>query len=919
MQEPPPAALDFLTKIRDIISSAKTKMRTKTFQPSLNDIPEDDYTYSSHSRPLSRSTSRAKSRMSFNIAFSSKDDIEDLTRNPQEYANVVSTDPQVHSDLQDEAFTVDSLDGCSDAGSRASTLKRIAKRVNERGTSFVSEIIKTLDRKNKDTGSDFTISPVKTSPFVKVHSSGSQFSKTSKDLRNQARTIVNSDEQEPALMKPSLLRSIMKDGKQKSEESSGSFDNFCQEMMATFNRIKRYSEAKTPISTLGRKKTLNPATLNAAEPIESSSSGDGKVMQWLEGLNSEEAFDSQSVEEIIEANPMHPSTNDAESLTSIEEHYDLTGRKGEDADRAEIEGSVTVGSDIILSPSVLQNFSPGTLQPSENSYEEINRPLSRTVVRSSQRSKSSRKSGIINRDDNSENEDSLQPLADHVSFGKNFNPVGIRGPLRPSETEDDINTSYDMDTLDRKPKRRNARSRSVLVGRYSDYCATDSEDFYDATSGVSLQSLGTHESTHVIERDSGHFDSLEGEIDIRNYDSCDPMTKRTLNAKADNSPEKPPLPPKQSTSPERLSTSPPVRPPKSNRRSPGDKPPLPAKETKSSKESVPPVLPQKTKIHSKPSHVKLDENIPELSDEAAASILLGLQAHPSGLASVTSKPDESDHVTLHTSPSSKYHADTLETNPSILHAHAGSHSAPQVFPSDSSRLKSPMEYGLSSPMSEDRIRGQFILAAERKSPGGQRKISSRSCAGSTSRSSSSDTDISKKNVKLCQCAKTELEKHFIEKGKPDADTIKKTWRRVVKKSDGSQPKPTPWKVKLANIEENQAVETTCSNCTKQKQDDSGYQSSDSSSSSKYSETIDDESSCSLDLECAESIDTALTSIKRKSGFGPQIFPKSQSLQHLKDVPVPNVYRSFEGSPSDSRRTSSGASSVKSDRGVQVPR
>ncbi|XP_028030780.1 uncharacterized protein LOC114243469 [Bombyx mandarina] len=51
MAEPPEAALEFLTKIREVISIAKHKMATKRFQPVLNEIPEEE-TYSSSGNNL---------------------------------------------------------------------------------------------------------------------------------------------------------------------------------------------------------------------------------------------------------------------------------------------------------------------------------------------------------------------------------------------------------------------------------------------------------------------------------------------------------------------------------------------------------------------------------------------------------------------------------------------------------------------------------------------------------------------------------------------------------------------------------------------------------------------------------------------------------------------------------------------------
>lgn len=50
-QEPPPAALEFLVKIREVISIAKHKMETKRFHPVLNEIPEEE-TYSASGNSL---------------------------------------------------------------------------------------------------------------------------------------------------------------------------------------------------------------------------------------------------------------------------------------------------------------------------------------------------------------------------------------------------------------------------------------------------------------------------------------------------------------------------------------------------------------------------------------------------------------------------------------------------------------------------------------------------------------------------------------------------------------------------------------------------------------------------------------------------------------------------------------------------
>lgn len=51
MAEPPPAALEFLVKIREVIAIAKHKMAAKRFQPILNQIPEEE-TYASNGNSI---------------------------------------------------------------------------------------------------------------------------------------------------------------------------------------------------------------------------------------------------------------------------------------------------------------------------------------------------------------------------------------------------------------------------------------------------------------------------------------------------------------------------------------------------------------------------------------------------------------------------------------------------------------------------------------------------------------------------------------------------------------------------------------------------------------------------------------------------------------------------------------------------
>ncbi|KAJ0174154.1 hypothetical protein K1T71_010300 [Dendrolimus kikuchii] len=63
MAEPPPAALEFLVKIREVIAIAKHKMAAKRFQPVLNQIPEEE-TYASNGNSIDLYSARGSQRSS---------------------------------------------------------------------------------------------------------------------------------------------------------------------------------------------------------------------------------------------------------------------------------------------------------------------------------------------------------------------------------------------------------------------------------------------------------------------------------------------------------------------------------------------------------------------------------------------------------------------------------------------------------------------------------------------------------------------------------------------------------------------------------------------------------------------------------------------------------------------------------------
>ncbi|XP_042210800.1 uncharacterized protein LOC121858418 [Homarus americanus] len=291
LQSPPPAALEFLTRIREMINIAKSKMKTKTYQPSLFDIPEDDA--EGYSRPISRSTGRS-SRMTLPM-----DELE----NDEE--GVYQSDASIQSD---------SLERPREGDSRSSTLKRLAKRVNSQGESFVSEIIKTLDLRPRMPNPE---------AIYGAHTQKAQAPKPPppKPINARNESPVEAEDDFPELIKPSMLRSVLRDGKRLTDLNN-TFENFRQEMMATFHKMKRVGEAISPKSTLNRvknRKKSSPAN-TLEKNVSESGTSEGKVQKWLQTLegknsytrmpeNQNVVFDSRTVLAQSDAPPPLPEKN----------------------------------------------------------------------------------------------------------------------------------------------------------------------------------------------------------------------------------------------------------------------------------------------------------------------------------------------------------------------------------------------------------------------------------------------------------------------------------------------------------------------------------------------------------------------------------------------------------------------------------
>ncbi|XP_076046256.1 shavenoid isoform X2 [Oratosquilla oratoria] len=294
LQSPPPAALEFLSKIREMISVAKNKMKSKAYQPRLVDIPEDDYNMS---RPPSSAAGRSTGQ--------AETIPEEEDEREEDYA-----EEDRHSDKSSKSKVCTSKEGGSgsvndnhqEGDSRSSTLKRLAKRVNSQGQSIVSEIIKTLDLKPR------LPRPDSANIYGTRHLKGQAPQPPNPPPRpvNARETIDETEDEFPELIKPSMLRSVLRDGK-KLTDLNNTFENFRQEMMATFNRMKKVGEAISPKNTLNRNKKKDkpqpPPSGTVVNKQERASpdevTSEGKVHRWLQTLDGKNSYKRMKEKNVI--------------------------------------------------------------------------------------------------------------------------------------------------------------------------------------------------------------------------------------------------------------------------------------------------------------------------------------------------------------------------------------------------------------------------------------------------------------------------------------------------------------------------------------------------------------------------------------------------------------------------------------------
>ncbi|XP_037783461.1 LOW QUALITY PROTEIN: uncharacterized protein LOC119579615 [Penaeus monodon] len=251
LQAPPPAAIEFLTRIREMITIAKSKMK------------------------LERSTA-SSSRMTVAM-----DDLHDVGDGEAVYAS----DHSIQSDSLERRPREDD--------SRSSTLKKLAKRVNSHGQSIVSEIIRTLDLKPRLPAPVESVYVAHTPPRRPT----APKPPPPKPVNAREEAPLENDDDFPELIKPSMLRSVLRDGKRLTDLNN-TFENFRQEMMATFNKMKKVGEAISPKSTLQRVKNRNKAEASPVGTLEKGkaqvTSSEGKVQKWLQTLENKNMYSRMS-------------------------------------------------------------------------------------------------------------------------------------------------------------------------------------------------------------------------------------------------------------------------------------------------------------------------------------------------------------------------------------------------------------------------------------------------------------------------------------------------------------------------------------------------------------------------------------------------------------------------------------------------
>ncbi|KAK3858333.1 hypothetical protein Pcinc_035478 [Petrolisthes cinctipes] len=291
LQSPPPAALEFLSKIREMISVAKTKMKNKSYHPSLEDIPEEQVSGGQSRHHVRSSLYGSAGRVTLhNLAREEEWHEEEIGGREGREEEEEEEDAVCASDVSVQS---DSLERMKDNDSRSSTLKKLARRVNSHGESIVSEIIKTLDLKPRLPRSEGIYGnphSLKLPPAAQVP--------PPRPPPRPVNARANSPEAEddfPELIKPSMLRNVLRDGKRLTDLNN-TFENFRQEMMATFQKMKKMGEAISPMSSLTRSKNKQKSSQENSqgkqedEASSSSVAGEGKVHKWLQSLEGRNTY-----------------------------------------------------------------------------------------------------------------------------------------------------------------------------------------------------------------------------------------------------------------------------------------------------------------------------------------------------------------------------------------------------------------------------------------------------------------------------------------------------------------------------------------------------------------------------------------------------------------------------------------------------
>ncbi|XP_063698253.1 uncharacterized protein LOC134829185 [Culicoides brevitarsis] len=173
LASPPPAAIEFLSKIREVISIAKYKMATKRFQPSLTEIPEEKA-----SKEIYQSTKHPPSRRESFIS----------SRNGTQHKSMCSGCSDCQSKSTDH-YASNTANNCTNCGDKQKSIQKWLESVSsdhdnnqndELSDTYINPVSESGSKKSKNDDKYDTIKPeIKPKPNANTNSISSKKSESS--------------------------------------------------------------------------------------------------------------------------------------------------------------------------------------------------------------------------------------------------------------------------------------------------------------------------------------------------------------------------------------------------------------------------------------------------------------------------------------------------------------------------------------------------------------------------------------------------------------------------------------------------------------------------------------------------------------------------------------------------------------------